>query len=114
MHGYRLIAVSGVVVSGLRYSTLKAGGRAQDPTQGSLNSTLWTAVELNTFIIVNCMTVLKAPFIAAWTRLFGSLRAQRSHRNTSLEWSTPLASIGEHEFDDRRTPSTGEPSTGEP
>ncbi|KAL9125991.1 MAG: hypothetical protein Q9217_004886 [Psora testacea] len=72
-HGLILVFTLGAfvcVTSILRMTTLKSGSRAHDVTYGTLNSTIWTAIEANTGIMCACLPMLKAPLMAMFPRLF--------------------------------------------
>lgn len=58
------------ITSVLRMTTLKTGSKASDVTFGTLNSTIWTAVEANTAIICACLPMLKSPLAALFPALF--------------------------------------------
>lgn len=65
-----LMSLSVCVTSILRMTTLKTGSTDPDTTYGTLNSTIWTAIEANTSIICACLPMLKSPLAALFPGLF--------------------------------------------
>ena len=73
---------------------LNAGSKAKDNTYGTLDSTIWTAIEANTAIICACMPMLKAPLTAICPRLLPRTFPSASAGRRDVEGSsTPLSTL---------------------
>ncbi|MCJ1477259.1 hypothetical protein MMC13_005930 [Lambiella insularis] len=72
------IATFVCVTSVLRMTTLNVASKSNDQTYGTLISTTWTTIELNTGIICACMPMLRGPLSWLFPRLFMSMSANDS------------------------------------
>ena len=73
------------ITSVVRMTVLKTGAVAADTSHGTLQSTIWTAVECHTAIICASLPMLKSTLTKIFPRLFPHSGASNTEVNTEME-----------------------------